>query len=179
MLRRVRAGLLVFAACSSSASAPGVDSAVGMCGADVPAGQACHALTATGRAVTPACGTGALPSGQGGTIVDGTYVLTSLTYYSPDGCPTFPVAETIAFTGGCLEFAVGPPLTSTASGPFTVSGSSITIGQACVDIQVDGATTRQSAPVRTFTATGTTVTLFTHDTSADPVPDDLSVFTRQ
>lgn len=102
----------------------------------------------------------------------------AITYYGSNGCPTFPVTETVAFTGGCLQLAVGPPLTSTASGPFTVSGNSITVGQSCRDIEVDGATTRQGALIRTFTATETTVTLFSHDTSANPVADNASVFTR-
>jgi hypothetical protein len=168
---------LLFSACSSGSS-PGTDAAVATCGAEIPAGQACSPLRA-GSAVTPSCGTGALPSGQGGTIVDGTYVLTALTYYSADTCPTFPLAETIALSGGCMQLAVGPPLTSTASGTFTVSGNSIAITTACVHIEMDGATVRQSAPVRTFTATGTTFTLFTHDTSANPVADDMAVFTRQ
>ncbi len=171
------AGLLLLGACSSSNSSR-TDGAVATCGAEISAGQACSALRA-GSAVTPACGAGALPSGQGGTIVDGTYVLTALTYYTAGSCPTFPVAETLALGGGCMELAIGPPLTSTASGAFTVSGNSITTTTACIHIEMDGATPRQSAPVQTFTATPTTFTLFTHDTSANAVPDDMAVFTRQ
>src|SRR5450432_3920658 len=147
-----------------TAATTGADTAVdaptaGMCGADVPPGQACNALVPKGAAVTPTCTTGMIPTGQGGTIVDGTYVLTAETYYNAPTCPTIAPRETIVFAGGCLQLASGPsPLDITASGTFTVAGSRFNLTRTCIRLNADGATFMESDLPQTFTATGTTFT---------------------
>src|SRR5689334_1244304 len=79
------------AACggSSQAKSDAGDGATGggSCGANVPAGQGCNTLSNVGAAVTPTCDPGTIPAGTGGTIVEGTYTLTSQTYYGSTACP--------------------------------------------------------------------------------------------
>lgn len=191
---RMRAGiggmagamLCVLAGCSSTGTsadaAAGKDapSGGGMCGADTPAGQACNALTAMGAPITPTCMSGTLPTGQGGTIVDGTYVLTAQTYYNRTTCPTIGVSETIVFGGGCLELATGTPFVATASGTFNASGANLMLTQTCIHLDVEGGTFRQDASVKTFTATPTTFTLFSRDApDAGTSTNSVTVYTKQ
>jgi hypothetical protein len=182
----IGAVLCVLAGCSSTGTsadaATGKDAPTGggMCGADNPAGQECTSLKATGAPVTATCMTGTLPSGQGGTIVDGTYVLTAQTYYNRNTCPTIALSETIAFAGGCLELASGNPLPATASGPFTVSGANITLTESCIHLGVDGETVRPDTSMKTFTATATTFTLFSRDApDAGTSTNSVTVYTKQ
>ena len=177
--------LCVLAGCSSTGTsadaATGKDAVgTGMCGAGTPAGQECNSVKATGAPVTPTCVSGTLSTGQGGTIVDGTYVLTAQTYYNRTSCPTIALSETLAFAGGCLEVATGAPLPATASGTFTVSGANLMLTQTCIHIDIDGATTMSSMQANTFTATATTFTIFGHNSPDGGTPQDtLTVFTRQ
>jgi hypothetical protein len=169
---------------STGMDAPGTGidapSGGGMCGAGIPAGQECSAVRATGAPVTPTCVSGTLPSGQGGTIVDGTYVLTAQTYYNRITCPTIAVSETVAFGGGCLEIAAGVPLSVTASGTFTVSGANFMSTLSCVHFDVDGGTFRPNTAAQTFTATATTFTLFSSDApDAGTSTNSVTVFTKQ
>lgn len=181
-------GLCAQLACSGGASLAVVDTGVdaaadaptaGMCGADIPPGQACNALVPNGAAVTPTCTTGTVPTGQGGTIVDGTYVLTAQTYYNASTCPTLALRQTVVFAGGCLQLAAGPaPLDLTASGTFTVAGSSFNLTRTCIHLSADGATFMESGLPQTFTATGTTFTLFSHSAASTPIAYS-AVFTKQ
>jgi hypothetical protein len=151
-----------------------------MCGAGTPAGQECNSVKATGAPVTPACVSGTLPAGQGGTIVDGTYVLTAQTYYNPTNCPTLALSETLLFGGGCLDVATGTPFPATASGTFTVSGARLMLTRTCIHIDIDGATTTPDMAMNTFTATPTTFTIFGRNSPDGGAPQDtVTVFTRQ
>jgi hypothetical protein len=123
-----------------------------------------------------------LPTGQGGTIVDGIYNLSSITYYNHQSqCPTtFILSETIAFTSGCLELATGGLLAATASGTFTVSGNNFALTRTCIHVDTDGATVQNSTSTSTYTATPITFTLFSHDNgSINSNPDTASVFKLQ
>src|SRR5262245_29922908 len=100
-------------------------SSPGMCGADVPAGQACNTLANIGSPITPTCVTGTMPTGIGGTILDGTYVFTSQTYYNDSACPTTPVAETIVVSGACIQGIFETIITGTVSTTFVVQGDNI------------------------------------------------------
>src|SRR5215510_11381737 len=94
---------LTASACGSGALSPsGAQS--GLCSADVPPGQECTALHSVAAPVKPTCVSGTLPTGIGGTILDGTYVLTSQTYYnSGTGCPTLAVSLTLVIAGDCAQ----------------------------------------------------------------------------
>jgi hypothetical protein len=83
-----------------------------MCGADIPPGQACNSVLDRSAAITPACMTGTLPAGTGGTIVDGTYHLTAQTYYNVGLCPTIALSGTLVVAGGCEQIVVDTPVVS-------------------------------------------------------------------
>ena len=146
----------------------------GACGADVPPGQQCNTLTNVGATITPTCVSGQIPTGSGGTIVDGTYVLTSQTYFQ-DACLQLPLSETIAIAGDCIQIVFAGFLSGTASGRLTTQGNAImTSAPTCQHLDVDAAVT-MDARMKTYTATGTTFTLF----SVDPAgSSDVAVFTR-
>jgi hypothetical protein len=141
------AGLL--SACSGSAST----NAGAACSA-APSTGACNGLTDIGAVVIPVCATGPEPDGTGGTIVDGTYVLTSLTLYDCTRVATFPQSQTLTVSGACMQGAAhvgGAPITTSQS--FVVSGNQLTGSIDCPAGQ-------SGAQTATFTATPTTLTLF-------------------
>ncbi len=180
------AALCALPACGSSSlvsSSPdgAVDSmTAGMCGADVPTGQACNTLTASGPSVAIACATGSMPTGKGGTIAEGRYNLTQTTYYNFSNCQTLSLTETIDLSGGCLQLVSGMPFPVTLSGTFTVSGNTITTTETCMNIMPSTATVTPDAPTKTFTATPTTFTLYSQNSAAgNPNPDSVAVFTKQ
>ena len=149
----------------------------GMCGADVPPGQECNALANVGGIVTPTCTTGTAPTGTGGTIVDGTYVLTSATKYDASCTTPVPFAETVEIAGDCLQVVFGDILSGTDSGRLTTQGTSIAFTQTCVHVDTDGAIFVPDVSMKTYTATTATLTLFA--VNATTGTSDVSVFTRR
>jgi len=183
------AGVVLFglAGCSSTAPSLGNDGAAdtmtttgGMCGVGIPAGQACNMVKAMGATSIQSCVTGAIPAGTGGTILDGTYELTSQTYYNSN-CSQIAVAETVVFSGNCLELATSVPVQFTGSGTFTVAGANFMLTTNCVHVDVDGATTMSNpSRTQTFTATPTSFTLFTNNSASGGTGSDtVAVFTRR
>jgi hypothetical protein len=158
-----------------SASSPDSGQTGGTCSANVPAGQACNALSNVGSSVTPTCMTGTIPRGTGGTIVDGTYVLTAQTYYNSATCSTIPVGGTIELAGGCLQLVIGVPFSGTGSFTYTVQGADITMTETCVN--PSGATA--DTPTTTFTATPTTFTRFIMNSGTGNLnPDRTETYTK-
>jgi len=156
-----------------------------MCSANVSAGQACNAIANVGPQVTPACTTGTVPTGTGGVIADGTYVLTSQTYYNT-GCPTSPIAETFVVAGDCFEDvgyffqpgSLSPAIITTDAALATVQGNTIMLTLTCA--QSGFQTTMQDTPTKTYTATDTTLTMFTVNTgTSSSNPDRVEVLTRR
>jgi len=165
--------------CSSGSLSPDGSSG-GMCSANVPAGQACNTLQNIASPITPTCVTDTMPAGTGGTILDGTYVLASQTYYNVSGCSNVAISETIAISGGCVQLAFGDPITGSGSTSFVVQGNNITSTTTCLDLPVDGASLMMDGPTKTFTATPTTFTLFTRNEGMGiSNPDRVEVFTKQ
>jgi hypothetical protein len=161
---------------------PGFDGVVidtaspGTCGDNVPAGQACNTLQNMESPLAPTCATGAVPTGTGGTIVDGTYILTSSKVYG-DSCATLlPVAETLTIAGDCIQLVVGDILAGTFSGRFVTQGNAITTMVTCQQLNTDAAVLINDAASRTYTATGTSLTLFALNTDGT---GDVAVFTRR
>ena len=176
----VGSAALTIAACgggnlSSPDGATTETASPGACGDSVPAGQACNALQNMASPLAPSCATGAMPSGTGGTIVDGTYILTSSQLYGQSCSTSVPVAETMTIAGDCIQLVLGDVLSGTFSGRFVTQGNAITTTVTCERVDIDGAVFMDAA-TKTYTATGTAITLF------NMYPDgsgDVGVFTRR
>ena len=149
----------------------------GMCGADVPPGQECNALANVGALVTPTCTPGTAPTATGGTIVDGTYVLTSQAKYGVSCTSPLSFSETVTIAGDCFQAVFGDILSGTSSGRLTTQGNSIAFTQICVHVDTDGAIVTPDVSMKTYTATATTLTLFAVNTTTGA--SDVSVFTRR
>jgi hypothetical protein len=150
-----------------------------MCGGPVPEGQICNSLVDNSTPITPTCATGEVPTGTGGTIVDGTYVLTSQTYYGQTSCSNrVPVGGTYVFSGNCVQFA-NAKFGIRGSGAMVVQGNSIITTRTCVNSPFDPADTTPDASTATFTATPNTFTIFRRNSgTGSSNPDRVEVFIR-
>ena len=116
-------------------------------------------------------------TGVGGDVVDGTYVLTSQTYYNVTSCPTEAVSETLTIAGGCIQVASS---VLTTSSTVVTSMNEITFTRTCVQTQFDSASLSPDAPLMSFTASATMFSLFTRNAPAgNPNPDRIEVFTKR
>jgi hypothetical protein len=166
-----------------STSAPiGSRRTAGACSADVPKGVACNAIVNVATQITPTCAAGTIPTGNGGTITDGIYVATAQTFYNRSACPTTSVSQTLLVSGDCFQAVAqtqgaGDSTTVTLSFTIVAQGNRLTPTLTCSDINFP---VTQDAPTTTFTATGSTLTLFTLNSAVgNPNPDRVEVFTRQ
>ena len=132
-------------------------------------------LANVATAITPTCVSGTMPVGTGGTIVDGTYVLTSQTYYQDSSCPSLQLSETIAIAGDCVQVVFGGIFSGTLAGRMVTQGNGFTSTPICQQFNVDGAVTF-NPQTKTYTASGTTFTLFSASTAMGS--SDVAVFTR-
>jgi hypothetical protein len=177
-------GLVALGSCDGSGSGSRADAAssqpTGSCSSGLEAGQACNTVANVASAITATCTSAPLPAGTGGTIAPGTYVLTAQTYYNaPGNCPTGSIAGTLVQSGSCAqqvaEFA-GIALRSSTT--IAVQGNQITSTPTCVSPGASGFT--PDTPTKTFTATPTTLTLFTLNSAVgNPNPDRAEVFVKQ
>jgi hypothetical protein len=124
---------------------------------------------------------GTIPAGTGGTIVDGTYTLTSQTYYGTTACPSEPVDATLEIAGGCVQEVSASPLAATASSTQTVAGVNITTIVTCLDVVgVDAGSFSYDTKTSTFTATPTTFTLFIKNSgTTSPNPDRAETYQKR
>jgi hypothetical protein len=149
-------------------------------GAQIDAGtsdvgtQACNTIENVGQAVsktgTPST---SAPGFTGGTIADGTYVLTEMLYYNPPTAPAGTRKETLVFSGGTLEAvysingAAEERYTATFETPSGFSGQ-ISIHLTCF----------ASAPSAALNmTTGYTATATEIQVSADAF--EVSTYTKQ
>ena len=95
----------------------------------------CPAIDNVGDTITEEQASGALPVPMGGTIVDGTYVLTNSQAYPPvTADPPAHTKETIRITGTVLDVAVISddfPSGFTARANFGASGTEISLVYLC------------------------------------------------
>jgi hypothetical protein len=113
----------------------------------------------------------------GGTIADGTYVLTSQAKYGASCTSPLSFSETVTIAGDCFQAVFGDILSGTSSGRLTTQGSAIAFTPTCVHVDTDGAIVTPDASMKTYTATATTLTLFA--VNATTGASDVSVFTRR
>lgn len=136
-------------------------------------GATCNTLSAAGPCVTTTISNGTPPTPAGGTIVAGTYNVTSQTVYgSADaGTSSEPYRETVAVSGvtpTSLTFAlvqVSGTHTNRTSGTDTISGTTVSAMNSCPPPGDGGS---QGAALG-YTATPTTVTLISSDNGVTTV----------
>jgi hypothetical protein len=158
--------VLVMVSCSNSTTSATAPTGGGVCGGPMPEGGTCNAVVQRGALVQPTCAPGAPPRMTGGTVANGTYILTSETEY---GCPEAggngASSETFVVSGACIESIIGSAETVTDTASW--QGNQITIRFLCPP---GGG----SAKTYTFTATSTTLAFLLTDQS----PQRLQVFTK-
>jgi hypothetical protein len=184
MMFAMRRWVVVFAvavsACGSSGSASPDGASGGTCSAGTPAGQACNAVENVGPLVTPTCTTGTVATGAGGPMPDGTYVLTAQTYYNVATCPPVQISGTIEVTGNCIQLAFGGVLSGTTSVRFDPDGTGITSNPTCVNLPPGTASNADAPGAKTYTVTGTMLTMFTKNSgTGNTNPDRIEIFTRR
>ena len=168
------------AACGSSQAASDAGDGAGSCSADVPPGQACNTLTSLGAPVTPTCMSGTIPTGTGGTIVDGTYTLISQTYYGSTTCPSTPINGTLEIEGACVQEVTSTPIVVTASTLHMVAGATITRTVTCLDLGIDAGPLTVDFATDTFTATPTTFTIFIKNSgTSSPNPNRVETYQKR
>ncbi len=124
---------------------------------------------------------GAIPTGTGGTIVDGTYTLTSQTYYGSTTCNSSEqVNATLEIAGGCVQEVTSLPIPVTVSTTHTVAGATITRTLTCADFGVDAGAFSLDTMTNTFTATPTTFTIFIKNSgTSSPNPDRVETYQKR
>jgi hypothetical protein len=169
------------------------DVSTSTCGSGDLGGGVCNQMANVGEAVTPTCASGAPPTMTGGTIADGTYVMTAETLYGQgcgdSGVPMAPQAETYVLSGACLQAVLTSNGESESLGP---DGSTTTFtdgGQltetSSVSIQGNQLSLTTLCPVGdeetthlTFTATAKTVTTVSQPSGAGANTISVQVFTK-
>ncbi len=145
----------------STAAGAGGSTAAGAGGASA---GACNQLVNDGPSVPEVAETGTPPAMTGGTVADGTYVLTERKdWMGSCGCNT---RQKLQITGDVVQVVsrtdADPEVTFT--GKATFAGSNLTLAMSCP---------ASKAIALTYTATATTLMLF------DPQDQSLQVFTKQ
>ncbi len=156
---------------SQDSTAQGTDSGTSITdGASGDAG-ACNTLANSGAPVQLMTSGAEPPSGTGGTVVNGTYTLTSIVLYDglQDAGMSPAASLTISISGDTVQSIAStsgqPAVVETST--FTTSGTSFTLTQTC-----PGGGNVQTG---TFTATATMLTLFT--AGAGSSPSEVVTFT--
>jgi hypothetical protein len=113
----------------------------------------CNPLTQLGTPVTPTCHDGAPPAAKGGTIVDGTYVLTETHFFGD--CSNRALAETVVIAQGTVQSIATEP-----DGSVQLKTVTATLGQNGTTLSEN-----QTCPIRvmtsiSFDATPTTLTIY-------------------
>jgi hypothetical protein len=94
------------------------------------ASAGCNELSQKGSLIAPVAWTDPLPAFTGGTISEGTYVLTKLAI--TDGASSSARAETVAFSGTTFEARVDVgAVTARVRGNFSASASTLTTTTTC------------------------------------------------
>ncbi len=139
-------------------------------------GNACNSLTPIGPLVPYECLGAPIPTPAGGTILDGTYVLTASAFYGTP-CPAPEQDRDIWYVCGNTWQAVqeltagtSPAVTYTYESTIAPTGaSSFTLDVTCPTV---------TSVMRQYTATPTTLTLFVGDTMG-PGTGRVDTYTRQ
>jgi len=112
---------------------------------------------------------GSYPAAQGGTIADGTYVLTQFEIYPPGSVDAYKRTQTIVLSGNKMEAVTkrdNEP-EERSSGTWTAAGTELTISVTCP----------QSATVKLgYSASSTELKFFESDTTTT---NEVHTFTKK
>jgi len=169
--------LAVGLGCGSSASTPGAaaDAADALAGADAALdagadsldGGECNAIAQLGDPVTTSCDPGAPPAMTGGTIADGTYLLTESHFFG--NCDESVLSETLVVSQGTAQSITTDATTGMASRrnliiAATSGASTLTETETCptnLVATVGFSATAIVVTIRMANALGTRVSTFT------------------
>jgi hypothetical protein len=159
---------------------PQVPAVADSCSANVADGGACNEVRDVGSAITPACVTGEVPVGKGGSIADGTYTLVAETHYNAAQCPAGNISSTLVIEGGCYQRVAHSFPGDERSVEVRVSFKAHTQGNLLIsEVTCSPASKPDSLP-KTFTAEGGTLVFFTANAPAGSgEPDRVEMFVRQ
>jgi hypothetical protein len=161
---------LVAGGCRSSTA--GVDAGAGDdAGGDASAFDAgendCNGLSQVGPAVTATCAAGAAPAALGGTVLDGTYVLTATVLFGTCALPD--LSETLVISQGTVE-----SLATSADGTVTRKSLTYEIPQpGTLLVETQTCPSGLIANIR-YSATPTTLTIYL----TNALTTRVSTFTR-
>jgi hypothetical protein len=134
------------------------------------AGVDCDAIANVGAVISVTSEAGPPPALTGGTVIDGTYVLTSEVFYNGESDDTITSKRTLVIAEGTLknvESKDGDP-DRIIAGTYSTSGTALTLSTVCP---------RATTLVFPYTATATTVALLTNDGTTDG--NDLETYSKQ
>jgi hypothetical protein len=163
---------------------PGVgggDGGLAACGNDnqMTSGETCHSASATGPCVMQQISSATPPAAAGGTIVAGTYNLTSMTFYGPadsgnsqqsDRRSTFVISSVTAASFKLDQVDASGARLERSSGTVAITGTMVTYTPICPP-PGDGGDNGGSA---SFTATATTFSLIESKNGGT----EVSVYTK-
>jgi hypothetical protein len=117
-----------------------------------PFGAGCNTVEQKGSPVKPAAALGSAPTWTGGTIADGTYVMTKWLIYGGGMVSPEPVSETLVVSAGTFKVVANTSMfTVRTNGSVTVSGSTMTFTPSCPS-SAKGDTSSFSATATEFVA---------------------------
>jgi hypothetical protein len=129
--------------------APETDAGPSSCGATGDGGE-CNGIAQVGSPVTGTCESTTQPQGAGGTIADGTYVLTARVGYG-SGCTATTYTATMVIAGNCVERVDGQATSAVRRNhALATSGNVLTRTATC----------GSALPAATYTATPTQLVVF-------------------
>jgi hypothetical protein len=133
-------------------------------------GVNCDAIANVGAAISVAFEAGPPPEMTGGTVTDGTYVLTSEVFYNGETDDTTTSKRTLVIAKGTLKNAESEDgdADRIIAGTYSTSGTALTLSTVCP---------RATTLVFPYTATASTVALLTNDGSTDG--NDLETYSKQ
>jgi hypothetical protein len=164
--------LLLAVGCGSSAAPPGAtaDGGDAAIGTDAALdGGACNAIAQLSDPITTSCDPGSPPAASGGTIVDGTYLLTESHFFGQ--CVESVLSETLSVSQGTVQSITTDATTGIAtrrSFTYAMTNGSSRLGETETCPSAFTATV-------SFTATPSRLTIFTRNA----LGSRMSTFARQ
>lgn len=120
----------------------------------------CGTVTNVGMQVPETAGVGAYPTPTGGTLADGTYVLTKFEIYPPGSVDPFKRKQTLVIAGGKVDFVSQTDAEAEVrfGGDITVSGTKFTVAVKCpATTSLEKPFSATAAEIKIWETNGTTM----------------------